>query len=250
MERIDLFDDYIFSRLSPDARRDFERSLENDTELASEFEVYLFTVRGICREARQDDMDFGIAVKKLSKERLREIVGNPSTVNAGNPLPDRTVASAAFENARIRQVRRRNPWIWPAVSVAAVAIVAFIAVLNVQRSARESVDLTIYEMADTEIYARSGDTEGIDLKSVDDDKLEAMIPELRQQYCSVVDNGPDSEIVELNPEYGFVLAMAYLRLHDRHQAKKVLEEMIREFDNNPDYSGDVHQWRAILDHLK
>ena len=37
--------------------------------------IYLFTVDGVCREAHQDNLDFGLAMKSLSKDKLKEIIG-------------------------------------------------------------------------------------------------------------------------------------------------------------------------------
>ena len=71
MERIDLYDKYINDQLSEKERSGFDARLESDENFASDFKVYLFTVDGICREAHQDNLDFGLALKNLSKEQLR-----------------------------------------------------------------------------------------------------------------------------------------------------------------------------------
>ena len=75
MERIDLYDKYIKDQLSKKERADFVARLESDENFASDFKVYLFTVDGICREAHQDNLDFGLAMKGLSKDQLKEIIG-------------------------------------------------------------------------------------------------------------------------------------------------------------------------------
>ena len=75
MERIELFDRYINNQLSEKEREEFNALLKSDEDFASDFNVYLFTVDGICREVQQDNIDFGVAMKKLSQEQLRSIIG-------------------------------------------------------------------------------------------------------------------------------------------------------------------------------
>ena len=65
MERIELFDKYISNQLSDSEKADFEARLNSDEKFASDFKVYLLTVDGICKEAQQDNLDFGIAMKSI-----------------------------------------------------------------------------------------------------------------------------------------------------------------------------------------
>ncbi len=65
--------------------REFKERLESDKEFATDFNIYMVSVIGICKEAEQDNMEFGVAMKKLSKEQLRNIVGEPKTAPAIKP---------------------------------------------------------------------------------------------------------------------------------------------------------------------
>lgn len=87
MERIELFDKYIKDQLSPKERNEFDARLESDKEFASDFKVFLLAVDGVCREAQQDNLDFASAMKGLSKEQLKEIVGKhqDSAIMKKNP---------------------------------------------------------------------------------------------------------------------------------------------------------------------
>ncbi len=67
-------------------------------------------------------MEFGVAMKKLSKEQLRNIVGEPKTAPAIKP-----------KKLLIKS------WIWQAASIAAVVVIAFTYSFNVQRQAKYSV---------------------------------------------------------------------------------------------------------------
>lgn len=72
--KINLFDEYAEGKLPTLENNAFELRLKTDNEFAADFKVYLMTVDGVCREARQDDMDFGMAIKNLTKEQLQEII--------------------------------------------------------------------------------------------------------------------------------------------------------------------------------
>ena len=74
MERIELFDNYINNQLSDVQRSEFDAKLKADEEFASAFKVYLLTVNGICQEAHQDNLDFGMAMKHLTKQQLFDII--------------------------------------------------------------------------------------------------------------------------------------------------------------------------------
>lgn len=75
MERIDLFDRYFNGELSEEENIRFKERLDADEEFASDFKIYSMTVAGICKEAEQDNVDFGAAMKHLSKYQLYEIIG-------------------------------------------------------------------------------------------------------------------------------------------------------------------------------
>lgn len=75
MERIDLFDRYIKGELSEEETHKFKERLESDEDFASDFRIYSLTVIGICKEAEQDNADFGSAMKHLTREQLFDIIG-------------------------------------------------------------------------------------------------------------------------------------------------------------------------------
>ena len=151
MERIELFDNYINNQLSDAQRSEFDAKLKADEEFASDFKAYLFTVDGICREAHQDNLDFGLAMKSLSKEKLKEIIGKQDVA-----LP--VAASAYSETKEVKAIKFRfKPWMWQVASIAAVVIIAFTVVFNIEKNARYSVDNAIYASADINPdLARSG----------------------------------------------------------------------------------------------
>ena len=237
MERIELFDNYINNQLSDAQRSEFDAKLKADEEFASDFKAYLFTVDGICREAHQDNLDFGLAMKSLSKEKLNEIIGKQDVA-----LPVAASAYSETKEVKARKVRFK-PWMWQVASIAAVVIIAFTMVFNIEKNARYSVDNAIYASADINPdLARSGG-EPIDISAMTDDELKVKLPELASLYKS-------ASTTDDIADYGYALAMAYLRLHDRDKAKEVLEQLVSRFNGNEDYAGDVNKWKSILNLLK
>lgn len=237
MERIDLYDKYINDQLSKNERADFDARLESDYNFASDFKVYLFTVDGICREAHQDNLDFGLAMKGLSKDQLKEIIGKQ---DVGSTAATSIAESSGIEKPK---VLRFKSWMWQAASIAAVVVIAFTVVLNIEKTARYSVDNAIYACAEINPDLVRGGGEPLDVKSMNDDELKAKLPELIALYQSA----SNTDVIADN---GYALAMAYLRLHDRDNAKVILEQLVSRFDGNADYAESVSRWKSILNLLK
>ncbi len=237
MERIDLYDKYINDQLSKKEWANFDARLESDEDFASDFKMYLFTVDGICREAHQDNLDFGLALKGLSKDQLKEIIGKQY-------IEQQAVVTIA-ESSRIEKpkVLRFKSWMWQAASIAAVVIIAFTVVFNIEKNARYSVDNAIYACAEINPDLVRAGGEPIDVKTMSDDELKAKLPELIALYQSASNT---DEIAD----NGYALAMAYLRLYDRDNAKVILEQLVSRFDGNADYAESVSRWKSILNLLK
>ena len=232
MERIELFDNYINNQLSDVQRSEFDARLESDEEFASDFKVYLLTVNGICREARQDNLDFGKAMKSLSKEQLQQIVGQRNNLQSNLSQKEKSV-----------KVLRFKPWIWQVASIAAIIVIAFTAVFNIDKNARYSVDNAIYACVEINSDLTRDGSEILDIRSMSDD-------ELKENLHKLVSNYNTAETSDEVADNGFALAMAYLRLHDREKAKEVLCQLVSKFKDNPEYAGYVNQWQSILTILK
>ena len=245
MERIDLYDKYINDQLSEKERADFDARLESDEDFASDFNVYLFTVDGICREVHQDNLDFGLAMKRLSKGQLKEIIGKHDVEHQAAAYVERHIVACKPETPEISEpdVHRFKPWMWQVASIAAVVIIAFTVVLHIEKTARYSVDNAIYACAEINPDLVRAGGEPIDVKSMSDDELKAKLSELSTLYQSASNT---DEVAD----NGYALAMAYLRLHDRDNAKAVLEQLVSRFDSNEEYADDVNKWKSILNLLK
>lgn len=232
MEKIDLFDKYIKDELSDNERIEFDGRLSSDNEFATEFSVYCAIVRGVCQEAEQDNLDFGIAMKNITKEQLREIIG-----------PRHVVETPNADNKPKAKIINMRAWMWQAISVAAVVVIAFTAVFRIQQQAEYAVDNAIYTFnAETVVSSRSGTTQ-IDISKLNDNQLREQLPQLIKLYTTAID---EQEIAD----NGYSLAMAYIRLHEREEAKKILTQLIERFDGNEEFQGYVTKYKSVLDIIK
>ena len=228
MNQIELFDKYINGELPESERRELEARLKSEPELAADYKVYLFTVHGLCREEEERNLEFGQAMKKLTKEQLREIIG-PRRVSEKKEAPKKRMAL--------------KPWVWQTLSVAAVVVIAFTAVQQIEKQSRYDVDNTICVCnVDKMMLARSGG-ETMDLSGLSDDEIRQKLPQLKKNFETAVN---DEDVADL----GMALALSYLHLHERDHAREVLQQLIDRFEGNPNFEYTVAQCQSFLKLLK
>ena len=256
MDNIDLFDKYIKGELSEKERREFDTRLKDDKSFADEFKVYSATVIGICKEAEQDNMDFEMAMKNISKEKLKEIIGwQPREVleSKGNNTSEDSITPASSPVISIPLYRRQ--WLWQAASFA-ILVVSVIWIFNINQNA----DIRIAEankQTDNLLYAYNytyaGPTRGgfsiPDLNTLSDAQLEEILPKIVDAYEESY-NIRGGEVNEDLYEYGYPLAMAYLRLHKRDKALVVLNNLIAKLSCDEDYAEEVSKLKSIVIALK
>lgn len=209
---IELFDRYIDGILNSEEKSAFERRLSSDKSFATDFRVYLFTLKGIYQEAEQDNMEFGLAMKQISKKDLMRIIGRSSRPRV----------------IRINYLRERIAWV---ASIAAVLIVGIFTIINVRQSGMDRLDNTI--VAYNYISDSGRGPESITAKD---------IPSLEKAYL----NAPSDDI-QLQEETGMRLAMAYLKMHDRKKTKEILTELSVRFADDEEFSA---QCNKILNQLE
>lgn len=100
MERIDLFDRYIKGKLSENETDEFKERLKSDAEFAYDFQIYSMSVIGICKEAEQNNTDFGLAMKHLTKEQLFEIIGRKENPVSREDIVKRLRSRIIFDRAQ------------------------------------------------------------------------------------------------------------------------------------------------------
>lgn len=294
MKNINLFDQYIFGELSAEEEKDFISRMKNDSELAVEFQTYLSVVKGVCLEAQQDDIEFGVAMKNISKEELREIMGPRLRTSPFNNEHDRALcatfastkadlhidlsgwddvpteiacessvaedtpeylASKPVVNSAEKAASKKTglkSWIWQAASIAAVVVIAFTVVLNFEKRSRESVDNVIFNFYSNdiamisrgeEVVVRSPRGEALTIKTYSSDPAKA-IPALREAFDSADD--PQETVIS-----GQLLALAYIKDHQRKEAKEVLETLINRLTPySPVWDETISECQTILDAIK
>lgn len=209
---IELFDHYIDGDLSTDEKQAFDERIASDKAFRMDFRLYLFTLRGVCQEAEQENIEFGHAMKNISEAELMRIIGR----------------SRQPRILRLSYLRERLAWV---ASIAAVLIVGIFTVLNVRQTGMDKLDNTI--VAYNYIPDSNRGWESI----TSDD-----IPALEEAYKSA-----PADDIQAQEDAGVRLAMAYLKVHDRKKAKDILTELSARFADDEEFSA---QCNRILNQLK
>ena len=216
---IELFDRYVDDNLSEEERQSFEEKLRSDRSFATDFRVYLFTLKGVCQEVEQENIEFGHAMKHLTKEELLRIIGRRSKPR---------IISMNF-------LRERMAWV---ASIAAILIIGIFSFLKVHQAGLNRLDNTIvayYYIPDSN---RGGKTITRGWETI----TSSDIPTLERDYQMA----PKDDI-QAQEDAGMRLAMAYLKIHDRKKAKEILMEMSKRFADDEEF---VAQCQKILNQLK
>lgn len=219
MNNIELFDNYISGQLPQRERKDFEARLASDNAFASEFCLHLITIQGIQKEEKEDCIEFGHAMKSLSKEDLNEIIGK-------KPV------------GKVKHVNFQK-YLWP-LSAAAVVIFAFIFNHNQSIESRQSIDNLLYSYNEPMFSNRGG--EAIDISEYNDDKLNEILPVL----CNIYKSSATVQDALVN---GKGLAVVYIKLHDREKAREILQELISKYSADEIYTESIAECRKILNQI-
>lgn len=208
MENIQLFEEYIAGSLSRDQKIAFEKRLKEDKAFSSDFKIYLFTVDGIIKEARQDNADFENAMKHISKDELLNIIGRRKSPNI-------------FRSGYLRE---RIAWI---SGIAALFIVCFVCVFFTWQVGNQNIDNMVvdyYYFPETK-----GGEEYIDINEMSNKEIKEYIPILISQY----EECPQDDI-QACEDSGLRVALAYIKIHDRKQARIWLQNLMERFwDDEP-----------------
>lgn len=182
-------------------------------------EIERMADEAILRHAEEENADFGIALKHISQKELESILAS----NA----PER------------RALKWRERFIW-AVSVAALLAVAITLPLTMRYNSRQEVDNIVFDYNACEWgQSRDGEETTLNLSAMTEDQIKAELPELEEKFAQ-------SETAQETAINGKLLALAYIRLHERGPARRVLEEMISTLEGDNDYAAVVEQCRMIL----
>lgn len=217
MDKQLLFDRYVEGNMSEAEIKAFQESLKKDASLATEYQIYLSTVSAIIKEEQLDCIEFATAIKQLSKDDIQKIVGKKTK--------PKTFSLATY-------------W-WSVSSVAAVMVIAVVlSVFFITQKHHYQVDELIWEQNQSLFVSRGGNM----FEDCTDAEIEAFLPKLTQLYNK-------SENPKERIENGKKLAVLYIKLHQRDQARSVLEALITQYKNHADYAKAIQDLTTMLRHI-
>lgn len=218
---INMFDRYLRGEMTIVEQDNFKRLLAENAETANDFKIYLALVDGICKEEQQDNIEFAVAMKGLSKEQLKQVIGKR-------------------KKPGLRILHSRQMGLW-AVSMAAMLILCLSITHQINQEAEYSVDNLVAEYNAIPTSNRSGGSK-IDIASLDKESVRNVIPQLLSDYQKT--SIDDIQIKQIS---GINLAMAYLKINDREKAIKVLQELKSFFPDDPEI---ISQCNKILKQIR
>ena len=210
MENQELFDRYILGELSSHEKQEFDNRLEADKSFADDFAIYLLVVKGIQKEEEQDCAEFGIAMRNMSKEELKEIIG----------------VKARPQSKAKKNTLKFSPWLYSTTSAAAMIAIVISISLNLINQSQSDLMNTQYMayniIADYNFIDggyRGGSSLVIeDFTIVDESELKEKLPLYESNY----EQAQDEQDIK---DFGLNLAMIYLKLHEKDKALDILKEL-------------------------
>lgn len=217
-------------------------------------------IDGLIKEAEQENADFAAAVKNMSDEEFEDMVRQPayadydedvrySSVSELDVSPiaasrmvaadramslnyfdneDKTVEPAAASKPKVSRFKVFRPWIAAAVSAAAVILIVLIPSINTMNA--KLCDSALY-MSEAYITAPKG---GFDISSATIEQIKEELPNLEHQYQNTIEK--EGKLVYFRDGFqdaGWTLAVAYLKLHKKNDAIKVLMALESQTKGTP-----------------
>jgi len=206
-------------------------------------------IDGLIKEAEQENADFAAAIRNMSEEEFEDMVREQAYAECDEdstyakrasyaPIESDMPSVAAEMNievsspttsvAKKSKVRIFRPWITAALSAAAVILIVLIPSINSMNA--KLCDSALY-MSEAYITAPKG---GFDISSASIDQIKDELPNLEQQYQSTIE--VDGKLVFYRDgfqEAGWTLAVAYLKLHKKSDAVKVLKTLESQSKGTP-----------------
>lgn len=224
-------------------------------------------IDGLIKEAEQDAIEFAEAMRRTSDAEFEDIVMQDAWAEAVNddididedcsikhsiscslemtrpqfahgkaidfmgnepfsPIVSSAPAPPAPKRSRLKAFR---PWI--AAAVAAVAVILIVLVPSINSMNGRLCESALYMSADYITAPMGG---GFDVSSASPEQIKAELPALEARYQGALNtvDKPTPQSEELS-EAGWTLAVAYLRLHKKGDAVKVLKELAKREGDSP-----------------
>lgn len=186
--------------------------------------------RAIYNEAKEENIEFGHALKEIPEQELLEIL------NSGRKKK-RTFNRILWE---------RIGW---SIGIAALIAVAITVPISVENHSNDKICNIVYDYNASQLremasmVSRSADEPMPDITTMNEEQLNNVLPELEERFLS-------SESLQDISINGRLLAFTYIRLHKRTEACKILETMIDKLKGDEDYIETVEDCKQILEQIK
>lgn len=223
-------------------------------------------INGLIKEAEQDDADFEAAMRRMSEEDFNELIHEPAFAYAEDACMDHAgilchndcdmssapAADQAHEPVEMfvypphtaaptSRRKKFRPWITAAITAAAVILIVLIPSINIMNN----------KLCDSALLASSSYIASSESASqiigLDKVFLERRLPDIERKYeeCSrnserfyeTLDDKKSGERITYHTadlrEAGWDLALAYLKLHRKGDAEKVLKVLAEQYKGTP-----------------
>lgn len=181
-------------------------------------------IDGLRKEAEQDNADLLNALRHIKDEDFESIIEQDKL-----ELVDIAAESSEMPAAASIPVKKPNilrPWIISAISAAAVIALVLIPSYNVMNG--RLCESALY-MSVPYITAAKG---GFDLSIATEEQIKEELPNLESSFESTIQcDGKFTHYSEDFDDAGWNLAVAYLKLHKKGDAVKILKELSEHSDN-------------------
>lgn len=211
--------------------KDLEKNLDN------------LIIDGLIKEAEQDNADFEAAMRKMSDEEFEELIYEPAYAYAEKDRASEMAAASIaadmdfFEEqqtpsrsivAKKTKWQVLRPWITSAVAAAAVVLIILIPSVNAMNG--KLCDSALYASTAYITSSRSAN----EINGLSDDQLKAKLSELEKRYKDCIkEDGKFTYYTDDLKEAGWDLTLAYLKLHKKGDAVKVLKVLSAQFNGTP-----------------
>lgn len=185
--------------------------------------------QAIYKEAEEENIEIGHALKVISDQGLKKILNGDRKKRSFNRL-----------------LWERIGW---SIAVAALIAVAITVPISVENSSKDKICDMVYAYNSSQIEellshsSRSAGENIPDITGLSDEKLKEIMPKLQDDFLNS-DNPQDVAF------RGKILALSYIRLHKRKEAKETLEAMINKLSFDEDYETTVKECRELLEQIK
>lgn len=218
--------------------KDLDKNLEN------------IIIDGLIKEAEQENADFAAEMRKMSEEEFEDMIYQPVyadsvvydneySMASSEPLYRKVASIAAdneicepsvidFKSPTKSRFKLFRPWIAATISAAAVILIVLIPSINSMNA--KLCNSALY-MSESYITAPKG---GFDISSASIEQIKEELPNLEQQYQNTIE--VDGKLVFYRDGFqdaGWTLAIAYLKLHKKSDAVKVLKTLESQTHGTP-----------------